>query len=112
MKNLTIYVVIYAVLLLTLTVLGIKSQSLYRHLNGSRKTAGLLEQKYELLEKITDLRHQVEQIKGPAAIRSWASEHNMVPINQLERVQVIEPISAPKIVESPKGNLEVYTIWR
>ena len=112
MKNLSILVTVYAVMLLALALLGIKSQGLYRQINGSYRNAGLLEQKYDLLESITDLRHQVEQIKGPSAIRNWAKQHKMVTISHLKQVQMISPLAAPKIAEESQGSLEVYTLWR
>jgi len=72
----------------------------------------LLEKKYKLLVSISDLRHQVEQIKGPSAIRQWAKQHNMVPISHLEQVQIIDPVTPPELREEQAGKLEVYTIWR
>lgn len=112
MKILTRVVVLYAFLLLVLAILGVKSQKLYRELNGSRKDQGLLEKKHELLGNLTDLRHQVEQIKGPSAIRTWARSHGMVPINQLRQLQRVAPLVAPEIEEFSSGKLRVYTIWR
>ncbi len=112
MKVLTRVVILYSFLLLGLAILGVKSQALYRELNGSRKTLGLLEQKHEYLKSLTDLRHQAEQIKGPLAIRAWAKNHGMVPINQLNKVQMVAPLTAPEFKTIKPGKLKVYTIWR
>jgi len=111
MKLLSKLVLLYCFLLLALSLLGAKNQNLYRLLNGSRKSAGLLEQKHDLLLSLSDLRHEAERIKGPSAIIDWANEHGMVAINKLQNVQMVAPMRPPIINEEEKPVFRVVTLW-
>ena len=111
MKLLGKAVVVYSALLLALALLGAKNQELYHRLNGTRRSAGLLEQKHDILLRLSDLRHEAEGIKGPTAIRKWAEKHGMVAINKLQRVQMVAPLSPPQTDQEEESLFRVVTLW-
>lgn len=100
-------VLVYAVLVLTLAMLGAHGQQRYL------AHAELIDAKDEALITLAARRAEAAAVNGPLAITRWAREHGMVPAPEAaDVIQVApSPLRPPERTFLPVV-LEVRTVWR
>src|SRR6056297_1944955 len=97
---------LYLALLLGLAALGAVNQRLL-----DRELA-LIEAREAARREIVALRAEAASVQGPLAVARWAQERGMVPAPEVETVEHVMPLPAPRPLAPEPTGLEVRTEWR
>lgn len=97
---------VYVALLLTLAALGAVNQDLLD------RELTLMEQREATRRDIVALRARAAAVQGPLAVARWARDRDMVPAPEIETVEHVMPLPAPRPQAPESTGLEVRTEWR
>ncbi len=97
---------VYVAMMLALAALGAMNQGLLE------RELTLMEQREATRREIVELRARAAAVQGPLAVARWAQEHGMVPAPEIETVEHVMPLPAPRLQAPEPTGLEVRTQWR
>lgn len=97
---------LYLALLVGLAALGATNQRLL-----DRELA-LIDERESLRREIAARRAEAAAVQGPLAVARWAQEHGMVPAPEIDGIEHVMPLPAPRDDAPEATGLEVRTRWR
>jgi len=97
---------VYVAMVLALAALGAANQGLLD------RELTLMEQREATRREIVALRARAAAVQGPLAVARWAQARGMVPAPEIETVEHVMPLPAPRPLAPEPTGLEVRTEWR
>ena len=96
----------YLALLLGLAALGAVNQRLLQ------RELALIDAREAARREIVALRSEAAAVQGPLAVARWAQDRGMIPAPEIDGVEHVMPLPAPRLEAPEATGLEVRTRWR